>query len=144
MTEGEILERMFDAIGSVLTIFSIFFTLVSGYLAALYLFLNRAPLLMRVAAFGLLSIGLSFLGGTAAVVQKLQDGLFLSWGKLDKPTLDLGTLRNPIPSEVFAAMPFSQQELGVAIGWGSAAAVYLMLAYLTFGYSWPVTDQTRG
>jgi hypothetical protein len=137
MSESELLERMFDAIAGVLAVFSIFFTIVSGYLAALYLFLATAPLLLRVVAFALLSIGLAFLGGTAAVIQKLQDALFIAWGKLPSPSLDLAVLRNPIPIPANSWLPFEQQQFGVAIGWLAAFSVYLVLAYLTFVYRWP-------
>lgn len=136
MSEAEILERMFDAIGSVLSVFTVFFSLISGYLAALYLFLAQAPLLLRTVAFGLLSVGLVFLGGTAAVIQKLQDGLFVAWEKLEKPTLAITEIRNPLPVDA-AALGVSQQQVGVAVGWAVAFAVYLVLAYLTFLYRWP-------
>ena len=36
MTEAELLQGLFSAISAVITIFSLFFTMVSGYLAALY------------------------------------------------------------------------------------------------------------
>ena len=82
MTEAEILQGLFNAIGSVITIFSLFFTMVSAYLAALYLFLNRAPLALRLLAFVLLSLGLVFLGGSVAVIQTMQNGLFAAWDRL--------------------------------------------------------------
>ncbi len=136
MTEAEILDRMFDVIQGVLTVFSIFFTLISGYLAALYLFLRQAPFLLRTIAFGLLSTGLAFLGGTAAVIGRLQDGLFTAWGKLPAPALSLRELTNPLPIET-ASMGLTQQQIGVAVGWIVAVAVYLALGYLTFLYRWP-------
>lgn len=137
MNESEILEGLFDAIDAVMAIFSLFLTMVSGYLAALYLFLYRAPLPLRVLAFGLLSIGLLFLGGTAAVIQTMQDSLFASWGKLPSPTFDLDLIRNPLPIALAELVPISQQQLGVLIGWSVALAVYLALAYMTFIYRWP-------
>ena len=60
MSEAEILQGLFSAIGSVITIFSLLFTMVSGYLAALYLFLGHAPLLLRLVAFALLSAASCF------------------------------------------------------------------------------------
>jgi hypothetical protein len=33
-------------------------------------------------------------------------------------------------------MPFTQQELGVAIGWAVGVTVYIALAYLTFVHDW--------
>ncbi|MGE0629265.1 MAG: hypothetical protein AB7O43_15680 [Hyphomicrobiaceae bacterium] len=137
MSEADIIERMFDAIQTVLTIFSIFFTLVSAYIAGLYLFLKTAPLLLRLVAFALLSVGLVFLGGTAAVVQRLQDGLFVAWTRLSSPLLDLKDMRNPLPIGSIAMAGINQQDIGVGVGWAVAVTVYLVLAYLTFLYRWP-------
>ena len=81
---------------SVLTIFSLFFTLISGYLAALYLFLAHAPVALRAVAFTLLSIGLVFLGGVTMTVQNIQNGLFAQWAKLAAPTMPVSQLRNPV------------------------------------------------
>ncbi len=139
MSESEILQGLFDAIESIMALFSLFLTMVSGYLAALYLFLYRAPLPLRLMAFGLLSIGLVFLGGTAAVIQTMQDNLFATWIRLPSPPFDIELLRNPLPLPVpvAEALPVSQQQLGVGIGWFVALAVYLALAYMTFVYRWP-------
>lgn len=137
MSEAEILQGLFSAIGAVITIFSLFFTMVSGYLAALYLFLSRAPLLLRLVAFALLSAGLAFLGGSVAVIQTMQNGLFAAWDKLPSPAINLRELRNPLPVGLADVLPVSQQQIGVGIGWASAALVYLALAFLTFFYRWP-------
>lgn len=144
MSEAEILQGLFTAIGSVLNIFSMFFAIVSGYIVALYLFLARAPLPLRIVAFGLLSVGLVFLGGTAAVVQRMQNGLFVAWSKLGSPLIDVVDLRNPLPLPIPPPVGLSQQELGVAIGWVVAVAVYVVLAYMTFLYRWPDTAVRDG
>jgi hypothetical protein len=137
VSEAEILQGLFSAIGSIITIFSLFFTMVSGYLAALYLFLNRAPVGLRLVAFVLLSIGLVFLGGSAAVVQTMQNGLFAAWEKIPSPAFSLQQVRNPLPVALSDVLPFTQQQLGVGIGWSVACSVYVVLAYLTFFYRWP-------
>ena len=133
---------MFDAISAVLTVFSTFFAIVSGYVAALFFFLAHAPLFLRMVAFVLLSIGLVFLGGTAAVIQTLQNGPFVAWDRLEQPSVSLQKLRNPVPDMHIAGL--SQQELGVAIGWGVAITVYLTLFFLTFLYRWPDVSARRG
>ena len=76
MSESELTQQLFNAVDTVLSVFSLFFSLVSGYLAALYLFLSQAPMMLRLVAFALLSIGLVFLGGVAMTVQNIQNGLF--------------------------------------------------------------------
>ncbi len=137
MSEADIVQSLFTAIQTVLGIFSMFFAIVSGYVVALYLFLAHAPIMLRLVAFGLLSVGLVFLGGTAAVVQRLQDGMFTAWRKLGSPYVDVADLRNPLPFPLRETYGFSQQELGVAIGWAVAVLVYLALGYMTFLYRWP-------
>lgn len=135
MSESEILQALYSSIAAVMTLFSMFFTMTSAYIAGLYFFLYRAPFALRLLAFGLLSIGLVFLGGSAATLQKMQEGLFLAWARLPAPIISITELRNPI------ALPLpipglSMQEIGVAIGWITACSVYLALAYLTFIYRW--------
>lgn len=137
MSEAELTQQLFNAIDTVLTVFSLFFTLVSGYLAALYLFLGQAPFMLRLVAFALLSIGLVFLGGVAMTVQNIQNGLFVAWGKLPASTISLAQLRNPVMVAAVQDHGWSMQEAGVAIGWGVAICVYFALAYLTFVYRWP-------
>jgi HAMP domain-containing protein len=136
MSESDILQNLFDAITAILTVFSLFFAIVSGYVAALFFFLGRAPVALRAMAFVLMSIGLVFLGGTATVIGRMQEGLFAAWDRLERPIVPLQDLRNPVPGMQLAG-GISQQELGVAIGWGVAVAVYLALFYLTFVYRWP-------
>lgn len=143
MSEAELTQQLFNAIDTVLSVFSLFFSLVSGYLAALYLFLAHAPLMLRVVAFALLSTGLVFLGGVAMTVQNIQNGLFVAWGKLPAPTISVVQLRNPVAVAAVLDFGWSMQELGVAIGWGVAICVYMALAYLTFVYRWPTNDDAK-
>ncbi|MEI9902204.1 MAG: hypothetical protein WDN31_21355 [Hyphomicrobium sp.] len=134
LSEAEILNGLFSALQTILTIVSLFFGIVSGYIAALFFFLARASLFLRLLAFALLTIGFSFLGGTAAVVQSMQEGLLQAWGKQANPVIDVAGLRNPMPFE--SGLPLTQQELGVVTGWIIGIGVYAALAYLTFCYDW--------
>jgi len=134
MTQAELLEGLFASLQTILSLVSLFFAIVSGYIAGLYFFLARAGLLLRLIAFGLLTIGLSFLGGTAAVVGSMQDGLLRAWATLSAPVIPASSLRNPMPLET--GLPLSQQELGVVTGWIIGLAVYVALAYLTFLHDW--------
>ena len=93
-------------------------------------------------AFALMSIGLSFLGGTAAVVQSMQEGLLQAWGRLPDPVIAVDSLRNPMP--VSSGLTLSQQELGVVTGWIIGIGVYAALAYLTFLHDWSKEGTARG
>lgn len=134
MSEAEILNGLFSSLQTILTIVSLFFAIVSGYIAALFFFLARAGLFLRILAFSLMTIGLSFLGGTAAVVQSMQEGLLQAWGRLPQSVIPVESLRNPMP--VSSSLPLSQQELGVVTGWIIGIGVYAALAYLTFLHDW--------
>lgn len=142
MTEAELLQGMIGSIQTVMSLFSMFFAMVSGYIVALFLFLNRAPLALRFLAFALMSLGLVFLGGSAVSIQRIQDGLFAAWAKLPVTVFDVASLNNPVKLEALSRLPWSQQQLGVGTGWSVAVLVYLALGYLTFLYRWPVSDQT--
>ena len=81
MTEAEILSNAIQAAQATAAIFSLFLTIVSAYIAALYFFLNRAPCL-RTMAFALLSIAFVALGALALNMQYLGEGLHTAWLKL--------------------------------------------------------------
>jgi hypothetical protein len=134
MTEAQILNGLFNALQAIMTVVSLFFAIVSGYIAALYFFLGRATFFLRALAFSLLTIGLVFLGGTALVIQSMQEGLLTAWGNLSSPVIAVVDLRNPLPLQASAQL--TQQELGVGIGWAVGITVYLALAYLTFLHDW--------
>jgi hypothetical protein len=134
MSEAELLQGMIGSVQVIMSLFSIFFTLTSGYIAALYFFLHRAPFMLRLLAFSLLSVGLVFLGGSAAVQQRIQESLFAAWEKLPSAAIKVQAIRNPLALPV--ALPATWQEIGIVVGWVTATGVYLALAYLTFIYRW--------
>jgi hypothetical protein len=73
----------------VISLFSMFFAMISAYIAGLYFFLNRAPVALRLLAFALLSVGLVFLGAAAAIQQWLQESLSVAWTKVPLPVFRL-------------------------------------------------------
>ena len=50
MTESELLQAIYASTQTIISLFSMFVTIVSGYIAGLYLFLKDAPLAMRLLA----------------------------------------------------------------------------------------------
>ena len=134
MSEAELLQGLIGSVQVIMSLFSIFFTLTSGYIAALYFFLHRAPFMLRLLAFSLLSVGLVFLGGSAAVQQRIQESLFAAWEKLPSAAIKVQAIRNPLALPT--ALPATWQEIGIIVGWVTATGVYLALAYLTFIYRW--------
>jgi uncharacterized oligopeptide transporter (OPT) family protein len=134
MTEAEIVQAYLGAGQIIIGLFSMFLTMVSAYIAGLYLFLNRAPLALRVLTFALLSIGLVFLGAAAAIQQLLQHGLVAAWVKLPSPVFSIAALNNPLAVPLLGG--WSLYDVGPLLGWIAAASVYVTLGYMTFVYRW--------
>jgi len=141
MSEAELMQALLSSIQVVVGVFSMFFAIVSAYIAGLFFFLNRAPLSLRLLAFFLLSIGLVFLGGSALIQQRVQEGLFAAWAKLPAPAIAVEAVRNPLPLALPGGM--SLQDAGTIIGWVTALSVYLALAHLTFFYRWQPRSAER-
>jgi len=134
VSESELLQALYASTQTVISLFSMFVTIISGYVAGLYLFLKDAPFALRFLAFGLLSFALAFLGGAAAIQQVAQDAIFAAWGKLPNPTIPVEILINPLSKFSLGGLPV--RLIGVGLGWFAAASVYLALAFMTFIYRW--------
>lgn len=52
MNEGEVVDRMVEFLNVLLAGISVFFTIVSAYIAAMHYFLRKEAFLGRIAAFG--------------------------------------------------------------------------------------------
>ncbi len=133
MTEAEILSNAIQAAQATAAIFSLFLTIVSAYIAALYFFLNRAPCL-RTMAFVLLSIAFVALGALAVNMQYLGEGLHTAWLKLPQKATGMEVLGPPI---VVRSLFLDGREAAYWAAWSLGGVVYLALTYLTFIYRWP-------
>ena len=140
MTEAEILQNLFASIEAVVSLFSTFLAIVFAYVAGLYFFLNRAPLVLKLLAYSLLSIGLAFLGSAALIQQRLQEELFAASAKLRSPTISFEAVRNPIAQALPLNLSF--YEIGIAIAWVTGLGMYLGLGYMTFIYRWNTASST--
>ena len=134
MTESELLQALYASTQTIISLFSMFVTIVSGYVAGLYLFLKEAPLPLRLLAFLLLSVALEFLGGAAAIQQSAQDAIFAAWSKLPSPSIPVEVLLNPLQVPDVIGIP--TRRIGVGLGWVAAVSVYLSLGFMTFLYRW--------
>ena len=134
MTESELLQALYASTQTIISLFSMFVTIVSGYVAGLYLFLKDAPFALRFLAFVLLSVALAFLGGAAAIQQVAQEAIFAAWAKLPNPSIPVGVLLEPIPMPEIRGLPL--RMIGIGLGWAAAFSIYLALAYMTFCYRW--------
>ena len=133
MSEAELMELTFEATDTVLQVVALYFSIVSAYIAALYYFIHRAPVLLRLLAFGFVSAALLFLGIVSVGIERATSGVITALNALpERQAL-------PPPTEVYFGLDtllLDTVEIGVLAGWGMAAAIYLGLAYLTFLYRW--------
>ncbi|CAN0486763.1 unnamed protein product, partial [Phaeothamnion confervicola] len=134
VTESELLQALYASTQTIVSLFSMFVTIVSAYVAGLYLFLKDAPFLLRLLSFLLLSIALAFLGGAAVIQQVAQDAIFAAWSKLPNPSIPADVLNNPLPAVTVLGYPL--RVVGIVLGWGAALSVYLSLGFMTFLYRW--------
>lgn len=134
VTESELLQALYASTQTIISLFSMFVTIVSGYVAGLYLFLKDAPLALRFLAFLLLSVALAFLGGATFIQQVAQDAIFAAWIKLPNPSIPADLLLNPLPMPEVRGIPV--RLIGIALGWAAALSIYLSIAYMTFCYRW--------
>ena len=133
MTEAEILSLRLGMADSILAVFSMFFGMVSAYVAGLYFFLNRAPLLLKLIAFGLLSLGLLFLGLLTIGIKLFGDGVLQAWYKIKDPMAPLDNLSGTIQ---LYSLELDFYTASVAFGTLVGFVVYFALFILTFFYSW--------
>ena len=153
MSEAELLQLSFVTNEAMMAVFSMFFAIVSAYLAGLYLFLNRSPMPIKVLAFALLTVAFVFLGQTMAGIESRAEGIIAAWKTIENPVTgihDLEQLPFPLPLKMvvrdtqIASLSYDGFTAGAIMGWIVALAVYLALAYLTFLYRWPVPRRDAG
>jgi len=133
MTFGELSQGRIDAVSFILSLFSMFFTICSAYIAALYFFLGIAPFALRLLAFFVLTVSFLFLGGMAFTISDLVEVLVTNWEQAEIPLSSQQTVRAWL-AEMGGSFQF--YYVGALLGWGCAFIVYLSLAYLTFGHRW--------
>jgi hypothetical protein len=139
MSLSELMQARFDSANTIIAIFSLFFTIVSAYIAALYFFLGKAPLAMRLVAFTLLTISFLFLAAVIASVTEVVEVLISRWVEAAIPVAEGERLRSLLAGWGSSyALYYSGVVLATVVG----AAVFIVLGYLTFFYSWPHFENT--
>lgn len=139
MTEAELLQITVEASAAVLSLFSVFFGIVSAYVAGLYMFLNKAPLFLKLFAFLLLSLAFIFLGAMAWNLQYLGEGMHTAWKHIPTRMTGMESLGPPL---IVRSLFIDARALSNCLGWVVGGVVYLLLGYMTFFYRWSV-EQTR-
>jgi len=136
MTEAELIELSLDATDAVLQVVALYFTIVSAYIAALYYFLNHAPFLLKLIAFGFMSGALAFLGVTSIAIERTTSSVVAALHDLPN------RIALPPENNLYFGLDHyleGRVDYGVMAGWAMAFSIYLGLLYLTFLHRW-----TRG
>jgi hypothetical protein len=133
MSEAEILAMRIGLTGLIISVVSVSFGMISAYIAGLWLFLKRTPLPLRALTFGLLSIGLLFMGTLTWGLHELLLGTDRSWAKLPVNSMGIASFGGERPEYLFGLTLY---EAGTSLGFVAFGAIYIALAYLTFGYRW--------
>jgi hypothetical protein len=133
MTEADILSVRNDLTDIVIAVVSVSFGMVSAYIVGLWLFLKRAPLILRTLSFIVFSFGLAFMGALTIGVHELMLGTERAWSKLGKTATDIpGFGSAPIE-----ALGLTQYEAAACLGALAFLAIYIALFFLTYLYRWP-------
>ena len=133
MTEADILSVRNELTDMVISIVSVSFGMVSAYIVGLWLFLKRAPLILRALSFIVFSFGLAFMGALTIGLHELLLGTERAWSKLAKSATEIpGFGSAPIE-----ALGLTQYEAAACLGALAFLAIYVALFFLTFLYRWP-------
>jgi hypothetical protein len=128
MSEAEITNQLLALSGLALSGLSVFFTLFSAYIVALYFFLHQAPLTLRVAVFAFLTLSFFYLAAFARDMAEHARGLHQALADLDT--------QRPLTAGGKALLA---HDLNTNLRWaniGGLAMIYAGLLYLTFFYRW--------
>ena len=136
MTENELLQIAVSAANMLLDIFSLFFTIVSAYVVALYWFLFKAPRVLKFVAFMILTLAFIFIAAMGWNLQYLGEGIHHAWGTLGNKVTGMDSLGPPL---IVRTIFIDGQHLTAWIAWGIGFTVYALLGYLTFFYRWRQT-----
>lgn len=132
MTEADILSVRNELTDIVVSVVSVSFGMVSAYIVGLWLFLRRAPLILRALSFVVFSFGLAFMGALTIGIHELLLGTERAWVKLDRTATEIpGFGSAPIEP-----LGLTQYEAAAGLGALAFAAIYVALFFLTFFYRW--------
>lgn len=134
MTEAEILSIRNELTALVVSVVSVSFGMISAYVVGLWLFLKRAPLILRGLAFGLLTCGLAFMGALTGGLNGLLVGTERAWSKLSGTSVGIDSFGSERPDFLYG---FSLYEASAMLGFIAFAAIYVALFFITFFYRWP-------
>jgi hypothetical protein len=127
MDEAAVIEQMVEYQNILLLGVQVFFTIVSAYVVAIWVFLRHAGFFLRLFSFFFLSLVLGFMGRIAIGSSQVHNGFIATLEELDY-TVGLSPVGQAALTNSASGLDgVIQQSLG-----GSLVIVYIALFLLTF------------
>jgi hypothetical protein len=140
MSESEILEQLAAFTDTVLTGVTVFFSVISAYVAALNYFISRTSILGRLSGFLFLTFVLALLAAVMLGAQTTHAGLIASLEALGPEQLSpagRAALGNASLDMLYLPGLHVSIDTCVRVGlWGGLALTYFGLFLLTFVFRW--------
>jgi hypothetical protein len=127
MNEADVIEQMVEYQNILLLGVQVFFTVISAYVVAIWVFLRHAGAGLRIFSFFFLSLVLAFLGRIALGSAQVHDGFIATLAEIDRTTGLSPTGLAALNNSETGLDALIQQSLS-----GGLAIVYIALFFLTF------------
>lgn len=127
MSEADVIEQMVEYQNILLLGVSVFFTVISAYVVAVWAFLRHAGFGLRVFSFFFLTLVVAFLARVAHGSQQIHDGFVATLVELDR-TVGLSPTGDAALNNALSGLDgVIQQSMFFAV-----IVVYIALFFLTF------------
>lgn len=127
MSEADVIEQMVEYQNILLLGVSVFFTVISAYVVAVWAFLRHAGFGLRVFSFFFLTLVVAFLARVAHGSQQIHDGFIETLVELDR-TVGLSPTGDAALNNALSGLDgVIQQSMFFAV-----IVVYIALFFLTF------------
>jgi hypothetical protein len=132
MTEADVLPLLVEFMHVLLAGITIYFSIVSAYIAGLYVFLARAHIVLKLVAFLFFSLIFFFLMQFNYGAGLFQRGLVDTLAELQQSGVELSVAGQTALDSARAGL---NQKVRTVM-WLGSAATYIALFYLTFFHRW--------
>ncbi len=137
MSEAEVVEQLVQFTNLLLAGVSVFFTVISAYVAALNYFIGGANFMARLLSFLFVTFVLAMLGSIMLGAQLMHDGLIARLDEIREETgLSAAGRAALANAQVADAGGFTVDALVRYGVWGAMGLVIVVFAYLTFVHRW--------
>lgn len=141
MNEAEITSQIVQMMDLTLAGVSVFFSIVSAYIVALYYFLRHAPQGLKLTAFIFFTLTFVFLGVFAANCFSHAASLQAALIELGEVT-ELSAVGRKAVESGLVGRGVLDQSIRI-ISWAGMALIYGALTYFTFIHSWREDGQAE-